>query len=412
LAEQWKLLNQSLELIMFALIKTRVTSAFTHTAKVPSRKSLISLAVLAAVGAAAYSLWTQPPFQAIDSGSLGIRSNRLTGEVKAFRDGSVLMIPGVHSLRQISTLEQTYRPSSDAQVNGYQSLEGLALGIDFIIRYSIDPQVLANRGSAIPLDVRAEVVEPAIAATVHKILSSHTVREIFSTKRAAIQQKIEAELKTKLSADGVILKTVQIGKVELPEEYRKGMESLMAEELASEKMRFTLELRAKQLQQRDLETDAEKLRREKLAQAAVQEHLIAAKGQEEAMKHVIPFKERQIAQRSLEAEAEKQARIRNAEGSAQARRIEAAGEAESRQKLADAEAYRQDRLGKVASEQMAREGALISRHPLLIQKAMVDKLSDKINVIVAPTGTDGKFLGAAIAGDFGSSDNLRTVSKE
>ena len=81
----------------------------------------------------------------------------------------------------------------------------------------------------------------------------------------------------------------------------------------------------------------------------------AARAQEEAMKHVLPFKQRQIEQRQLEAEAEKVSRIKAAEGNAQARRIEANGEADARQKLAEAEAYRMDRIGKVNAEQMARK---------------------------------------------------------
>ena len=103
-------------------------------------------------------------------------------------------------------------------------------------------------------------------------------------------------------------------------------------------------------------------------------------------------------QRQLEAEADKAARIKQAEASAQARRIEAAGEAESRQKLADAEAYRLDRVGRVATEQMAREGALLSRHPLLIQKTVADKLSDKVQVIIAPPNTDGRFIASGLVG--------------
>jgi regulator of protease activity HflC (stomatin/prohibitin superfamily) len=105
--------------------------------------------------------------------------------------------------------------------------------------------------------------------------------------------------------------------------------------------------------------------------------VIAAKAQEEAMKHVLPFKQRQIEQRQLEAEAEKVSRIKAPEGAAQARRIEANGEADARQKLADAEVYRMDKVGKSNAEQMGREGALLSRHPLLIQKTMADKLSTR-----------------------------------
>jgi hypothetical protein len=47
---------------------------------------------------------------------------------------------------------------------------------------------------------------------------------------------------------------------------------------------------------------------------------------------------------------------------------------------------------------MAREGALITRHPLLIQKTMADKLSDKVQVIIAPPPADGGFIGSALLG--------------
>jgi regulator of protease activity HflC (stomatin/prohibitin superfamily) len=113
---------------------------------------------------------------------------------------------------------------------------------------------------------------------------------------------------------------------------------------------------------------------------------------------VLPFKQRQIEQRQLEAEAEKQSRIRVSEGTAQARRIEAAGEADARQKLAEAEAWRLERVGKVNAEQMNREGALVSRYPLLIQKTLADKLSDKIQVIIAAPPTDGGFIGNGLLG--------------
>jgi regulator of protease activity HflC (stomatin/prohibitin superfamily) len=223
-------------------------------------------------------------------------------------------------------------------------------------------------------------------------------QSLFSSKRAEIQQQIEAELKPRLAADGIVLRDVQMGKVDLPADYRKGMERLLAEELASEKMRYTLALKEKQVEQTSLEAQAEKIKREKEAEAAGRVQVIAAQAQEEAMKHVLPFKQKQIEQRQLEAEADKVSRIRTAEGSAQARRIESQGEADSRQKLADAEVYRLQKVGLVNAEQMAREGALITRHPLLIQKTLADKLSDKIQVIIAPPPANGDFIGSALVG--------------
>ncbi len=373
---------------------------FLGNAIVTRKKPLILCGI---VGLAAYAVWKNPPIHVVEPGHLTVRTSKLSGSSSAFIDGTVFSLPGLHSLRSIDTRDQVYRPATEGSSDTFQSLEGLSLGVDFSIRYAIDGNKVAAQNTKLPEDINQQIIAPAIQGVIHKTLARYTVREIFSSKRSDIQKIIATELTEKLAIDGVILRMVEMGKVNLPERYKTSMEGLLAEELASEKMRYTLDLKAQQVKETELEAEGQRLKREKLALAAGNEQIIAAKAQEEAMKHVLPFKEKQIAQRQLEAEAEKQSRIRTAEGSAQARRIEASGEADSRQKLADAEVYRLDRVGRVSSEQMAREGALITKHPLLVQKAMVDKLSDKITVVVAPPGTDGRFLGAAITGDLSKS---------
>jgi hypothetical protein len=161
-------------------------------------------------------------------------------------------------------------------------------------------------------------------------------------------------------------------------------------------MRYTLELKDKEVQQASLEADADKVKREKAAEAAGLEQIIAARSQEEAMKHVLPFKQKEIEQRRLEAEATKIGRVKQAEGEADARRIEAGGEADSRRKLAEAEAFRIDVTGKAQSAQMERDSALIAKNPLMIQKTLADKLSDKIQVIIAPPQAGGFFAGGLL----------------
>jgi uncharacterized membrane protein YqiK len=177
--------------------------------------------------------------------------------------------------------------------------------------------------------------------------------------------------------------------VDLPAEYRKGLEKLLAEELNAEKMRYVLELKRKQVKQTALEAEAEKVRREKSAEAAGRERIIAARARAEAMKHVLPLKKKEIEQKRLEAEASRVSRVKLAHASAEARRIEAGGEADSRRKLAEAEAYRLDVTGLANSRQLAREGALVTKNPLLIQKTLADKLSDKIQIVIAPPGKHG-----------------------
>jgi len=360
-----------------------------------------ALLALGALGAAGYLVYSHPPMQSVGRGEVGVRANRLTGELTEWRDGSVLVIPGLHDLRLYSLRDQSYRPSQASRADGpapLQSVEGLSLGVDLTVRYALDAAKVAAVSKSLPDNIGGEIVEPAVQGVIYKTFARYTVREIFSTKRAEILQAIESELKPKLAADGVALKSVHMGKIDLPADYRRGMDALLAEELATEKMRYTLELKEKRVKEIGLEGEADKVRREKAAEASGREQIIAAKSQEEAMKHVLPFKQRQIEQRQLEAEAEKVARIRSAEGSAQARRIEANGEADARQKLAEAEVFRLERVGKANAEQMAREGALVTSHPLLIQKALADKLSDKVQVIIAPAPTDGSFIAGGLLG--------------
>lgn len=369
------------------------------------RPLLLTLGTVAIATGAAYVLVRHPPVQPLEPGHLALRTNQLTGETSIWREGPVWVVPGLHQLATLSLQDRNWTAAAMATADGpspAQTVEGLSIGMDLRVRYAIDPARIGGaQAVSYPKDIDAQIIEPAVQATVYKIVARHTVREIFSSQRAQIEQDIETQIRERLKADGLLLRSVHIGQIDLPEDYRRGMEVLLTEGLSAEKMRYTLELREKQVKESELTASADKARREVAAEAAAREQVIAAKAQEEAMKHVLPLKQRQIEQRQLEAEATRVARVKQAEGEAQARRIEATGEAEARQKLADAEAYRLKNIGKVNAEQMAMEGALITKHPLLIQKTMADRLSDKVQVIIA-SPSQGGFIGNNLLGTVAS----------
>ena len=352
-----------------------------------------------------YGLCTHPPFDSVRRGEVLARSDSFNGSVSVYTAGTVLVLPGIHQVRRYTIRDQVYRPTESASATGpapFQSVEGLSIGVDLAVRWTVDRARLAQMSKEFPDDISADLVAPAVQGIVYPTFARYSVREIFSQRRTEIQRELIAELKPKFTAMGLVLREVDIGKVDLPPDYRAGMEKLLSEELETEKIHYTLQLKEAQVKQQQIEAEADKVRRQTAAEAAGQEQVIAARAQEETMKHILPFKQKQIEQRQLEAEAEKVARIRTAEGAAEARRIEAKGEADSRQKLADAEAYRLDLVGKASAGQMEREGALVARYPLLIQKTLADKLSDKVQVIIAPLPAAGKFIGSSLLGDQGA----------
>ena len=349
----------------------------------------------------AYGLYVHPPFATIRRGEVLVRTGALDGSASVYTAGTVLVLPGIHQVRRYSTRDQVYRPIESASAAGpapFQSIEGLSIGVDLAVRWTVDRARLAQMSKEFPDDLNADLVRPAVQGIVYPLFARYSVREIFSSRRAEIQQELMSELKPKLATLGLVLRGADVGKVDLPQDYRTGMEKLLAEELETEKIGYSLQLKEAQVKQMQLEAEADKVRRHTAAEAASEEQVIAARAQEETMRHILPFKQKQIEQRKLEAEAEKVSRIRTAEGAAEARRIEAKGEADSRQRLADAEAYRLDLVGKANAGQMEREGALIAHYPLLIQKTLADKLSDKVQVIIAPTPAAGRFIGSNLIG--------------
>jgi regulator of protease activity HflC (stomatin/prohibitin superfamily) len=273
---------------------------------------------------------------------------------------------GWRELHTTPVHDQVYRPDGDAKQ--FQSSDGLSLGIDVTVRWA------PASGRADVDELADVVVQPAVDGVLHRIYASHTVKEIFASQRADIQKAAEQELREALAADGVTVKSFAMGSVELPEKYREGMEETLAAELAVGRQGYELDMKKKE------------------AEAAGAESIIAAKAQAEAMQHVLPLKQQEIEEKRLEAAAARAARVEQAKGEADARRLEAGGEADARRVLADSDAYRLDVTGKATAAQMEREGDLIAKNPLLIQKAVADKLSDKISVAVVSPGVAGGFF--------------------
>ena len=136
-----------------------------------------------------------------------------------------------------STPAQTGRADRPAPL---QSVEGLSLGVDLTVRYALDPRAGRRaRRRNLPDDLDAEVVEPAVQGVIYKVFARYTVREIFSTKRARdpAGDRGRAEAAS-WPPTASCCASVQIGKVDLPADYRRGMEGLLAEELETEKMQL------------------------------------------------------------------------------------------------------------------------------------------------------------------------------
>jgi regulator of protease activity HflC (stomatin/prohibitin superfamily) len=187
--------------------------------------------------------------------------------------------------------------------------------------------------------------------------------------------------------------------VALPPEYAKGLEGLLLKAQENDRLAIELEVKQKEVRTAELEAEAQKIREVKQAEGRAHITVLEAKAQADAMQHTLPLKEKQIQQSRLEAEARKEATVKNAEASAAAKVIDSKAELEKRNLLAQAEEQRIRLLARADAERMRSEAIVLKENPLLIQKIVAERLSDKVQIMMVPM--DGKF--------FFANDVLRTT---
>ncbi|HET8747416.1 MAG TPA: SPFH domain-containing protein [Ramlibacter sp.] len=126
-----------------------------------------AVAVTAAAALLAWLVVAHPPLRTAGPGEIGVRTNRVTGSVVQWRDGSILVVPGLHEAQVFSLRDRVYRPAQIAQAAGsapVQSVEGLSVGVDVAVRYALDATRIAQAARNLPPELDAEIGARARAA--------------------------------------------------------------------------------------------------------------------------------------------------------------------------------------------------------------------------------------------------------
>jgi regulator of protease activity HflC (stomatin/prohibitin superfamily) len=264
------------------------------------------------------------------------------------------------------------------------------LGLAITVRYRVEPKRLDYIESNLPLPIEREIVPPVVASVWRELVPNYTVRDVFAARREEVRAKAANIISQKLAADGIVVKEVMLRDIQLPAEYAKGLETLLLKEQEDDRMGVETDIQQKQVRIAELQAEANKVQEVKQAEGQAQVHVLQAKAESDAMQYTLPLKEKQIQQSKLEAEARKESTIKNAEAAAQAKVIDSKAEMERRNLLADAEANRIRVTAAADNERMKGEAAILKQNPLLINKIVAERLSDKLQIMMVPA--DGKFF--------------------
>ncbi|MGB6973837.1 MAG: SPFH domain-containing protein [Terracidiphilus sp.] len=342
----------------------------------------------------------------VPSGMGGVRISQLSGTLPG------TLYPGVHLIAPLIDSVQTFDLRDHLYTAGLpfnagkaksasmqqaalevQTREGLNIGLGVTVRYRLDPAKLASVQAHLPQPADQQLVPPVVASAWRELTPEYTVREIFSSKREEVRSRAAEIITQKLAADGIVVEEVMLSDIQLPEEYSKGLEGLLLKEQQDDQMSVDTEIQQKQVKIAELEAEAQARQKVQQAKGDAQARVAEAKGESDAMQYTLPLKQKQIEQSKLEAEARKEATIQNAEADAQAKVIDSKAELERRDLLAQAEASRIRLVAAANDDRMKSEAVLLNQSPLLINKIIAERLSDKIRLVMVPS--DGKYFFAS-----------------
>ena len=333
----------------------------------------------------------------IPSGMGGVRTSQVRGTLPGtLYAGTHVIVPLVESVQLFDLRDRLFTAGSEgvsktsAQPLDVQSKEGLNIGLAITVRYRLDPQRLDYIESHLPQPVDAGIVPAVVASAWRELTPKYTVQEIFSSKRQVVRSEAAETITTKLHSDGILVEEVMLRNVELPPQYAAALENLLLKEQQDNELTVQTDMKQKEVRIAELEAQADAKRRVTAAQANAQAKVVEAKGESDAMKYTLPLKQKEIEQAKLEAEAQKESTIQNAQAQAQAKVIDSQAELKRRQLLARAEANRIRVTAAATDAEMEAEGKLLNESPLLINKIIAERLSDKIQLVMVPS--DGKFF--------------------
>jgi len=337
----------------------------------------------------------------VPSGMAGVLISQTNGAAAdVLYPGAHFVIPLAENIALFDTRDQLFTTGSTEdgssgkarkfETLNVQAKEGLTLGLAITVRYRLDPKRLGYIQSNLPLPVEREIVPAVVASAWREIVPNYTVRDVFASKREEVRKRASDSITQKLAADGIMVKEVMLRDIQLPPEYAKGLESLLLKEQENEQMGVQTDIQAKQVKISELEAEAVKAQQVKQAEGQAQVRVLQAKAEADAMKYTLPLKQKQIEQSKLEAEARKEATVKNAEAEAEAKVIDSKAETERRKLLATAEADRIRVTAAADAERMEKEGVILKQNPLLINKIVAERLSDKLQIMMVPA--DGKFF--------------------
>ncbi len=134
---------------------------------------------------------------------------------------------------------------------------GLPIHVDVTVRYTPFNDKIGHLYEKFRTDYANRLVIPEVRSMTRQVLARYTAEEIYSTKRAEVENTVKTETEKVLNANFVDAKAVLIRSIQLPEQIRKAIESKLQQEQEALAYQYRLEKEKSEAERKRIAAEGE-----------------------------------------------------------------------------------------------------------------------------------------------------------
>ena len=223
----------------------------------------VSPTLLAAVAAGAVALvLLAASIRVVPVGHGLVVFNTVTRSFRLAPQGVALVVPLVTDT-QLYDLRRVEYTMSGVRGEGRKSeaddslwsptQEGLQVGIDLTVWHHLDPRRVVAIHRGIGPDFEEKIIRPAVRSVIRLVISEYAVMDVYSARRARIQDEINSRIKALIEKDGFVIDEVVLRDVRFTEEFAKAIEAKQIAQQSAEQMKYVLEKEQKEAERKVIE---------------------------------------------------------------------------------------------------------------------------------------------------------------
>jgi regulator of protease activity HflC (stomatin/prohibitin superfamily) len=229
---------------------------------IPGGPAALASGIAIAIGGLAAFILIASSIRVVSVGHALVIFNTITKSFRLGRQGVTFVPPLICATQDYDLRRLEYTMSGVSgegrKANLDDSLwsptkEGLQVGIDLTLWHHVDPQRVISIHQKIGPEYEDKIIRPAVRSVIRLVISEYPVMDVYSEKRAEIQDEINRKIKLLVEKDGFVIDEVVLRDVRFTPEFSKAIEAKQIAQQSAEQMKYTLEKEQKEAERKVIE---------------------------------------------------------------------------------------------------------------------------------------------------------------